>query len=191
MYIPKDFQITDMKIIDQIIKDNPLAIIISCTNGVIDISHIPIFKYHDTYYGHLSKSNPQNLDDKVSLVFTGNSGYISANFYTKENFNVPTYNYITVKIDANIEFINDKNRAFEVLQEQVKHFESDMQIPWKLAKDDIYKQYAQGIKVFEIQVVNIEAKAKLSQNKKPQDIQSAISNVTNEGLKQDMKNFNA
>ncbi|HYG39997.1 MAG TPA: FMN-binding negative transcriptional regulator [Cytophagales bacterium] len=64
MYIPKYFEVTDRKIIEQFIRENSFATIISSGNEFPTATHIPIElevneKGETVLWGHISKANSQ------------------------------------------------------------------------------------------------------------------------------------
>ena len=175
MYSPDIFKITDENIIEEFIAKNPFAILTSENNGKIEITHLPINRFKDgKLYGHLAKANIHaNIDDikEVCFIFNGEHAYISPTYY-KSTFNVPTWNYSTVHIYGNIKYIDESEKVWQLLHETTEIYEG--QNGWKLAEKEKFKDLTKFLRFFEINVINIEAKFKFSQNKSQEDIDKVI-----------------
>jgi len=175
MYIPNEFEITDKTIINAFIDNNPFAILTSCNNGKIEVTHIPILRLSDgKLYGHVSKQNNHScIEEKneVCCVFSGDDAYISPRYYESE-FNVPTWNYSAVHIYGKLKYIDEKERVWSLLEKSTEFFEEKN--GWKLPQNDKYKALVEFIRFFEIDVTHTEAKFKLSQNKPDKDIEKVV-----------------
>lgn len=182
MYTPKVFKITDEAVINQFIKDNPFAILTSCENGKIEVTHLPVFRLNDgKLYGHIAKENPHaHIDEgqEVCFIFNGEHTYISPNYYAS-NFNVPTWNYGAVHVYGRIKYIDDKEQTWTLLEEFTELYEGEN--GWKLPQEEKYKALSAFIRFFEIEVTYIEAKFKFSQNKSTEDIEKVIMSLRENG----------
>lgn len=178
MYTPEAFKITDENIIEEFIDNNPFAILTSENNGKIEVTHLPINRFKDgKLYGHLAKANiHSNIDEtkEVCFIFNGEHAYISPSYY-ETAFNVPTWNYSAVHIYGNIQYIDDKEKVWELLNETTEIYEG--QNGWKLPQEEKFKDLTKFIRFFEIKVTNIEAKFKFNQNKTKEDIEKVIQSL--------------
>ena len=178
MYTPEAFKITDENIIEEFIRNNPFAILTSENNGKIEVTHLPINRFKDgKLYGHLAKANiHSNIDEtkEVCFIFNGEHAYISPTYY-ESTFNVPTWNYSAVHIYGNIQYIDDKEKVWELLNETTEIYEG--QNGWKLPQEEKFKDLTKFIRFFEIRVTNIEAKFKFNQNKTKEDIEKVIQSL--------------
>jgi len=178
MYSPEAFKITDANIIEEFIAKHPFAILTSESNGRIEITHLPINRFKDgKLYGHLAKANTHsniNETKEVCCIFNGEHAYISPTYY-ETTFNVPTWNYSAVHIYGNIKYIDDNEKVWKLLNETTKIYEG--QDGWKLPQEEKFKDLTKYIKFFEINVTNIEAKFKFSQNKTKEDIDKVIQSL--------------
>lgn len=178
MYLPQAFKITDKKTIEEFIAKNPFAILTSENNGKIEVTHLPINRLKDTkLYGHLSKNNiHSHIDEEkeVCFIFNGEHTYISPTYY-QTTFNVPTWNYSAVHIYGKIKYIDDEVKVWKLLNEITELYEG--QEGWKLPQEEKFKDLAHFIRFFEIEVTNIEAKFKFSQNKTQEDIDKVIESL--------------
>lgn len=178
MYTPEAFKITDENIIEEFIANNPFAILTSENNGKIEVTHLPINRFRDgKLYGHVAKANiHSNIDEEkeVCFIFNGEHAYISPTYY-ETAFNVPTWNYSAVHIYGNIQYIDDKEKVWELLNETTAIYED--QNGWKLPQEEKFKDLTKFIRFFEIKVTNIEAKFKFNQNKTKEDIEKVIQSL--------------
>jgi len=175
LYLPDVFKVTDENIIEEFISKYPFAMLTSQINGKIEVTHLPINRFKDgKLYGHVSLNNiHSNIDkeDEVCFIFNGAHAYISPKYYETE-FNVPTWNYSTVHIYGKIEYINNDEEVWKLLSETTEIYEG--KDGWNLPNEDKFKDLAKYIRFFEINITNIEAKFKFSQNKTKEDVLKVI-----------------
>ena len=184
MYIPDIYKNENQEEINKFIKENSFGILINQTNGKLWATHIPLEL--DTnknggsiLFGHLSKENPQwegfIENNEVLAVFSGPHSYISSSWYDHEN--VPTWNYIAVHVYGTIKII-DAEAAIEVLKKQVDKYEQKSKNPVRI--EDLSKKtmmQSSGIVAFEIEITQIQATRKMSQNRDEKNYQNIISEL--------------
>lgn len=169
MYIPKYFEITDDQIIYEIIENYSFATMFSQHNGNPYATHLPLIlnKKENALYGHFALPNKQwqDIEDQqVLIIFQGPHCYISPSWYETGDA-VPTWNYVSVHVYGTLEFIKDEKLVMESLNNLVNKYESpDSPYNMNDANPDLIKGLTKGIVPFKINISNIEAKAKLSQN---------------------------
>ena len=184
MYIPDIYKNENKEEINKFIQENSFGILINQTNGKLWATHIPLEL--DTnknggsiLFGHLSKENPQwegfIENNEVLAVFSGPHSYISSSWYDHEN--VPTWNYIAVHVYGTIKII-DAEAAIEVLKKQVDKYEQKSKNPVRI--EDFSKKtmmQSSGIVAFEIEITQIQATRKMSQNRDGKNYQNIISEL--------------
>ena len=184
MYIPDIYKNKNKEEINKFIQENSFGILINQTNGKLWATHIPLEL--DTnknggsiLFGHLSKENPQwegfIENNEVLAVFSGPHSYISSSWYDHEN--VPTWNYIAVHVYGTIKII-DAEAAIEVLKKQVDKYEQKSKNPVRI--EDLSKKtmmQSSGIVAFEIEITQIQATRKMSQNRDGKNYQNIISEL--------------
>lgn len=184
MYIPEKFAEEDFKRITALVESNPFGMLIIVDEGSPTISHLPfLFEpnigSHGKLIGHMAKDNLQWKSLKeaksVLVVFKGAHGYISPTLYSTPG--VPTWNYAVVHLQGKPSVIEDPAGVENILNLLTTHFESSQPNPWKLSFPVEKSQLLQMIVGFEIDIKNIEAKFKLSQNKTAQEQQNIISEL--------------
>jgi len=169
MYIPSFNQIEDVNVSYNIIRKHSFATLFSQHDGLPWATHLPLLldAGNQYLYGHLARANGQwqDLDKQVVLaVFHGPHCYISPSWY--ETFKaVPTWNYVTVHVYGEVEFIHDEQVIMDHLQELVLKYEAP-DSPYRLqdVDADFLAGLNRGIQAFRIRITRIEGKAKLSQN---------------------------
>ncbi|MBO3098414.1 FMN-binding negative transcriptional regulator [Gelidibacter pelagius] len=174
-YPPKQHQDDNHEHIIEVIKTYPLATLISVKNNLPLISHLPLIYSDGKLTGHLDKYNPQaellKDDNDVTVIFSGPQCYISPSIYSTTQ--LPTWNYIVVHLKGKVKDIVDQ----EAIKQSMIDMTSFLEAPehkYTLELDNPrMAQFISYVKGFEIDITHWEGKFKLSQDKKPKDIESA------------------
>ena len=176
-YPPKHHQDSDKLHLIEVIKNYPLATIISVKDDEPFISHLPlIYREEDRkLIGHIDKYNPQvkllNGNKPITIIFSGPQCYISPSIY--DTTQLPTWNYIKVHLKGTVSEIKDELMIKESLVKMAVFLEAPDH-KYKLTIDNPRMHgLINYIKGFEINITNWEGKFKLSQDKKPKDIANA------------------
>ena len=170
MYIPKHYRLEDQTEIHALIKHFSFATLI--TQNPLTATHLPLLLEEDgKIRGHLARANKQweRLEDskagetgEVLAIFQAGHAYISPSNYTERD--VPTWNYTAVHAYCSATLIHDENAAIEHLERMVNLFESGREEPYSVdMNENFYRRMVVGVVCFELEVVRLEAKAKLSQ----------------------------
>lgn len=169
MYIPKHFRLEDETFIEKFIEEHSCATLISQHNGVPYATHLPLVwkKSERALYGHFAKKNEQWQDiqnQTVLAIFHDPHCYISASWYETGQA-VSTWNYVSVHMYVELEFMNDEKEIYDSLDELTKKYEGEGS-PHQLSYLDrnFLMGMMKGIVPFRIKVQEIQAKGKLSQN---------------------------
>ncbi|MBP1996945.1 FMN-binding negative transcriptional regulator [Paenibacillus eucommiae] len=169
MYIPKSFEVKETDAIYDFIENNSFAILFSQKGDNPLATHLPLLLDRDEgcLYGHMAKANThwENIESEVLVVFSGPHSYISPSWYETPH-SVPTWNYVAVHVNGNLESIEDNKSLMKILDDSVSYFESGKPNPWNTSKADInfISNLSKGIVGFKIQITKIEGIWKLSQN---------------------------
>ena len=184
MYIPNIYKNENQESITAFLRENSFGILINQTNGKMWATHIPlelgINKDGKTILeGHISKENPQwkgfAENDQILAVFSGPHSYISPSWYDHEN--VPTWNYIAVHVYGKIKII-ERDEVIESLKKLVDKYEQNSQNPVRI--EDLSEKtmmQSRGIVAFEIEIEEIQAQQKMSQNRDDKNYQNIISEL--------------
>ena len=175
-YPPKHHQDDTINHMINVIKTYPLATIISVKDNTPFITHLPLI-YNETnkLIGHIDCYNPQaellNDNNPVTIIFSGPQCYISPSIYSTTQ--LPTWNYIKVHLKGTVKAINDAEAIKQSMVEMTNFLEQPnhkYSLDINNSRMDSLVNYIKG---FEINITNWEGKFKLSQDKKPSDINSA------------------
>ena len=207
MYTPKYYRNENIEEVKDFIVHNGFGILVSVQStdptascgrpesnptasggAPIIATHIPMLldkneKGEDILSGHVSRANPHHKEftegNQVLAIFLGPHAYVSSSWYSHEN--VPTWNYIAVHVYGKIKIIEGA-RLLRQLKMLVDKYEGG---PPRVYLEKMNSGYVQkqmhGIVGFEIQIEEIQAAYKLSQNRNEQDYDSVIRELENRG----------
>lgn len=186
MYIPEHFKETNSERISALIASNSLGMLITVRDGVPFVSHLPfIFDRAAGSKGklfcHMARANPQwqhfSSCGEVLAIFQGPHAYVSPSWYASPG--VPTWNYAVVHLRGEPRLV-DSESELEALVERLTHvYESHRRRPWKanLAGERRAKLLSMIVGV-EIDILDIQGKFKLSQNRSLEDRQSVVDKLS-------------
>ena len=188
MYLPEYFLEKDINEIKRIIKEFPLATLITSSANGLEANHLPFlvdFKNNalQNLLGHIAIGNPiyQNIKDneEVLVVYKAEDSYISPNWYPtkKENHKVvPTWNYQSVHLYGKIKFLKDIKSLLKIVGKLTKLYETQVgeSDPWtiKQAPKDFMNEKLSNIIGIQIKITKTLAKSKLNQNRDAIDFNS-------------------
>jgi transcriptional regulator len=157
--------------------------------------YLPEVGEHGALYGHVARNNDQwrkSATGESLVIVRGPDAYISPSWYpTKREHgrHVPTWNYVTAHVYGQLIVHDDTSWVEDVVRRlTVKHETAKALSPaggpmWSV--DDAPRQYIEGqlraIVGLELVITRIEAKAKLSQNRDPVDIEGVIAGLAARG----------
>lgn len=197
MYIPNIYKNENQEEIESFIHDNGFAILVNTTNGKPWATHIPLLleknKFGtDILTGHISLLNPQaeslKSDEEVLVIFSGAHSYISSSWYDHEN--VPTWNYLAVHVYGKVTILNHE-QAVESLKRLVDKYEKNSEKPIRVEElSEKTMREAKGITAFEIEISDVQAIKKMSQNRDEKNYKNIISELekTNDNQSIDVAN---
>jgi len=184
MYIPDLYKNKNQEAITAFLKENSFGVLINQTNGKLWATHIPLelsinLEGKTILEGHISKENPQwqgfAENDQILAIFSGPHSYISPSWYDHEN--VPTWNYIAVHVYGKIKIIEGET-VIESLKRLVDKYEQNSENPVRI--EDLSEKtmmQSRGIVAFEIEIEEIQAQQKMSQNRDAKNYQNIISEL--------------
>ena len=184
MFIPDIYKNENQEEINDFLQKNSFGILVNQTKGKLWATHIPLEldtneNGKQVLYGHIAKENPQwesfADNDEVLAIFTGAHSYISSSWYDHEN--VPTWNYIAVHVYGTIKIIEGE-AVIESLKKLVDKYEQNSENPVRV--EDFSKKtmmQTHGIVAFEIEIEEIQAQHKLSQNRDEKNYENIISEL--------------
>lgn len=172
MYIhPKNIWTKEADLIE-FIQQNAFATLVSRVTNRPWATHLPLIldkdqDDHPILLGHLAKANPQWKEienEEVLAIFQGPHAYISSSWYNHEN--VPTWNYQAIHVYGTCRIIEGEHLMHH-LKTIVDKYEDGR--PNRVSVEKMSDSYVQGqVKALvgiEIKVSEVQASAKLSQNR--------------------------
>jgi transcriptional regulator len=161
---------------------------VTASDGPPQASHLPFLLDPDrgpegTLLAHMARANPQwrefrglaERGDQALVAFQGPHAYISPTWYGPGEA-VPTWNYVAVHAYGTPQVIDDPSEVRALLERLVHQQEAGFQTPWSLeqAEDSYITRMLRGIVAFQIPIARLEAKAKLNQNRTPDQRRGAV-----------------
>lgn len=170
MYTPRKFKPDDKAEVLDFIRTNSFGILVNQAEGKLWATHIPMLMDDkgEKLSGHISRANKQwkafSSGEEVMAIFQGSHAYISPSWYDHKN--VPTWNYIAAHVYGTINIIEGKE-LYESLGKLVNTYEKEFEHPvdMEYIGEESVKKQMRGIVGFEIQITDIQAAYKLSQNR--------------------------
>lgn len=180
MYIPAHFRADELVALQQLMRANSFATLVSTGEDGVPIATPLPFEVdveperYGTLRAHMALGNPQwrtfREDKNVLIIFQGPHAYITPSWYEQE-LSVPTWNYATVHAYGVPTIINDPARLHEHLKTLIQTHEAQFDLPWPFEKlpDQYLEKMMRGVVGFEIEITRLEGKFKMSQNRRPNE----------------------
>ena len=184
MYIPNYYKNENIEEVKNFLIENSFGILVSQVDGKISGTHTPMEldsnENGDNFLvGHIAKANPKSKflknEEEVLAIFNGPNTYISSSWYQKEE--APTWNYIAVHIYGKVKII-ESDELLKSLDKMVDKYEKKSENPISISKmsSRTLKQI-NGIIGFSIEIKEIQAAYKLSQNREDFDFHNIVSEL--------------
>ncbi len=182
MYLPDVF-LGKAEHMFALLRDHPLTTLIVHGDAVPHIAHVPLLARadHTTLLGHVASRNPlvRDIDAGASatVVVHGPDAYVSPTMYLTSVGHVPTWNYAVAHVQGRLIRASDQVNTLDNL---VAAFEGEdaYRPDWT---DSNVSALTAHIVCFELVIETIDVKLKLSQNRHPQDFDSAAAYLARGG----------
>ncbi|NOX51753.1 MAG: FMN-binding negative transcriptional regulator [Gammaproteobacteria bacterium] len=195
MYVQPQFEESRPAVLHELIRTHPLATLIVIHNDDIAVNHIPLFVNTDkgdlgVLQGHLPRANSiwESFDGKTKCVavFQGPATYISPSWYPSKHEHgkaVPTWNYVVTHAHGYPRAVEDKDWLLRHLNKLTDQQESNQRLPWRVcdAPTEFTDKMLSHIIGFEMPIVSIQGKWKVSQNRPAKDQLGVIENLLKQG----------
>lgn len=172
MYIPAHYKQTDQAEILQFMQRFSFGVLVTAPDGLPEATHLPfVVKTSESgvkLLTHVARANKQWMDierQKVLVIFSEPHAYVSPAHYEQVQ-NVPTWNYMAVHAYGQARVIDDPDSIFPLLEQTINTYDPGYLAQWKSLPESFQVKMIKGILAFEITVTDLQAKEKLSQNKK-------------------------
>ena len=200
MYIPAHFA-ADEATVGELLRNHGAADLVTLTAEglaatLLPFIYLPEAGEHGALHGHLARNNTQwklpAVGDALVIV-RGPDAYISPSWYVSKAEHgrvVPTWNYLTAHVYGRLVVHDDPDWTEDLVRRLTAKHEGGRVHPWSV--DDAPRAFIEGqlraIVGIELLISRIEAKAKLSQNRPPADVDGVISRLRERG---DMRSADA
>ena len=182
MYMPPHFKIDELGAIHAAMRMSRLATLVTATADGLIGTPLPLILdegegQYGTLYGHVARPNPQwkaPVIGEAMAIFTGPDAYVTPSWYAAKAEHgkvVPTWNYVAVHAYGAAEFFEDADRVLDVVTRLTALYENSRAEAWQVsdAPADFIKAQLRGIVGFRMPITRIDAKRKMSQNRKLED----------------------
>ncbi|MFZ2406065.1 MAG: FMN-binding negative transcriptional regulator [Methylobacter sp.] len=188
MYIPTQFEQLDVEVMHELIRNRPLATLVTLGANGINANHIPLHleptaEPFGVLRGHIARANPlwRDLaaDVETLAIFHGPDAYISPSWYaTKQETGkvVPTWNYAVVHAYGTLRIIDDAVWVRAQLEALTQQNEAAFPEPWAVsdAPEEFTEKLLEAAVGIEMVITRLTGKWKVSQNQPPQNRRSVI-----------------
>ena len=181
MYLPSHFEQHDTEALRALMREHPLATLVSLQADGPTADHVPLEfdAATRTLRGHVARANPLWRvagGQAVLAVFCGPQTYITPSWYASKAAThkvVPTWNYTVVHSRGTLQVIEDAPWLHDLVSRLTRHHESPRAQPWAVsdAPDDYVQPMLRAIVGIQIPVDRLVGKWKVSQNRSAADRQ--------------------
>jgi len=190
MYRPQAFVVDDVAVLHDFIRERAFATIAVVADGVVQFAYAPVVLNAAGGLGrlrfHLARLNPVVATaDGATLQFSflGDDAYVSPDWYASEAM-VPTWNYLAVEASGVARKLDQgelQQLLIELSAEQEKRLLPKP--PWLTGKVPQARVEAllNAIDGFDVSLVRLEGKFKLSQDKNAADWEGAVTGLEARG----------
>jgi transcriptional regulator len=193
MYIPAHFS-PDEALVGELLHHHGAADLVTLTPSglvatLLPFIYVPEAGSHGSLHGHLARNNSQwqleSAADALAIV-RGPDAYITPGWYASKIEHgrvVPTWNYVTAHVYGQFIVHDDPVWTENLVRRLTTKHEAYRDHPWSV--DDAPRPFIEGqlraIVGVELLISRIEAKAKLSQNRPPADVEGVIAGLRERG----------
>jgi transcriptional regulator len=182
MYVPKGYLPPNESWVPDLIRDNPLALLVTSDAGEPQATHLPVISDTESpagsvLLGHLNRLNPHwaslRSGQQGLLIFQGPHGYVSPAVYETTPA-APTWNFTAVHVRGTLELIDDRDEKLRIVSETARTFESRFGQGWDSADSlSYFDSIVDGVGAFRLHVETADGMFKLSQEK-PDEVRDRV-----------------
>jgi transcriptional regulator len=197
MYVPAHFA-PDEALVQDLLRNHGAADLVTVTPQGLVATMLPFIYVPPTdasggelgaLHGHLARNNDQWKLDAAGeslVIVRGPNAYITPGWYASKIEHgrvVPTWNYVTAHVYGQLIVHDDPDWTENLVRRLTTKHEAYRDHPWSV--DDAPRAFIEGqlraIVGIELLITRIEAKAKLSQNRPPADVEGVIAGLRERG----------
>ena len=199
MYVPRTNAEDRPEVLAAFMRAHPLVTLISAgPAGELWATHLPVVYDqtrgpHGTIEGHVARANPHhelvraaaaavapaNAPRESLVIFSGPDAYVTPTWYpstTEHGRVVPTWNYIAVHAYGSLRLRDDPEWLLAHVTRLTDQIEAARTERWSVsdAPAEYIARELRAIVGFEMEVTRLDARWKMSQNRKSEDIDGVI-----------------
>lgn len=189
-YVPRHFRVDDAAALERFVEAYGFCTLVSAGTDGLWASHVPMRAVRGEggglrLEGHMARANGhwQALAQagEALAIFEGPHGYVSPSWYAHHP-SVPTWNYAVVHARGQARILPPEALP-GLLDRLSRQYEDGRPAPWRMGDlpADYTPKMLAAIVGFEIAVERLEGKFKLSQNRRPEDVEGVIAALEREG----------
>ncbi|HEY1823770.1 MAG TPA: FMN-binding negative transcriptional regulator [Trebonia sp.] len=208
MYIPAHFA-PDAAQVDELLRNQGAADLVTLTEQGLVATMLPFIYVpparpgtagpdapgprsagqQGALHGHLARNNDQwrlGAAGESLVIVHGPDAYITPGWYASKAEHgrvVPTWNYVTAHVYGRLVVHDDPAWTEDLVRRLTARHEAYREHPWSV--DDAPRPFIEGqlraIVGIELEITRVEAKAKLSQNRPPADVEGVIAGLRARG----------
>jgi transcriptional regulator len=190
MYVPPMYRPNDPAVAVDLIRDNPLATLVSPGPERPFATHLPaIFAdplpgHGDLIgarmLGHMNRQNPHWAalapQASVVLIFQGPHGYVSPAIYGLPEA-APTWDFTAVHVHGLLRPIDGPEQTLRVIEATVRALEGRLGRGWDMKPSLAYfGRLLPGVGAFQVEVTDVDSMFKLSQEQ-PSEVRGRVSSA--------------
>jgi transcriptional regulator len=183
MHIIKYFREENREKILEYLRQNDFATLVACDGEKPVASHLLMEIMEEgeqlRINGHMSRANPLwKMFEKIRevlVIFQGPHTYISPTWYN--HVNVPTWNYQSVHVYGKPSMVTDKTETYGILKRLTERYETGTTYRLETLPQDFVEKEMRGVAAFQIEVTQIEANYKLSQNRDDESYRNIVDHL--------------
>jgi transcriptional regulator len=183
MYTPKLYREDDRTRILDFLQHNDFATVVAYDGEKPVASHllVEVIEQAGGWFinSHMSRANPLwkvfDGNSEILVIFQGPHTYISPTWYN--HINVPTWNYQAVHLYGRPRLVTDQEEAYQLLKRLTDRYEKSDRYRMETLPHDFVEKEMKGVMAFQVEVTQIQANYKLSQNRDDKDYWNIVSNL--------------
>ena len=176
MYLPPQFDGSELALADALMREHPLASLISNDDdGLPYVTHLPLHLADEggaagraLLLGHCARANPHWLylqqRPRAVVTFMGPQAYLSPAVYP-DLARVPTWNYLAVHATVQARLLDEAEAKDALLKQLIADHEPAYAAQWHGLEADWRQGMLRGIVAFELRVESLQCKVKLTQHR--------------------------
>ena len=176
------FLMTDPNEVKRLIRQHPWATFVSPSSTGLVASHYPVLlEDRDdicivSHFGRPDDTLHELGRHEILVIIQGPHDYVSPSWYPPGDL-VPTWNHVTAHLYGTPEILSDEEN-YAMLSLLTDHFEQHHPGGRRLSEDEAgTRRAAKGTVGLRMHVRRFDARAKLSQNKRPDVTQNVIAHL--------------